>query len=89
MQDSYSSQGSRSIQAAGVRFPPKTQATVSLWVVNRSPKIDVTRRRKKIPLFCNNANVSNRPIILLFVQINKKQVAILDENNKKVKQVLT
>ena len=38
-QDSYNSQGSRSMQAAGSRFPSKSQATVSLRTVNRSRKM--------------------------------------------------
>lgn len=37
-QDSYNSQGSRSTQVLGSRFPPISQATVSLITVNRSRK---------------------------------------------------
>ena len=50
-QDSYSSQGSKSMQMAGSRFPSKSQVTVSLRTVRRSRKMAWSRRGANTPPF--------------------------------------
>ena len=57
-QDSYNSQGSRSMQAAGLRFPSKSQATVSLRTVNRSRKMASSRRGANTPPFSSRGEAS-------------------------------